>query len=323
MNSINDATLKARELFENQTDEVSDTESLEMDASEEPSQTTDVEVVPGESEPPAQMPTEVPGQVAEEAITAAEAATQLAQDKNTELEELNARMGAIMEQNEQLRHTIEQMSAQQEAAIVENMLNPPVLDSEKLVYGSPEEQAKAIADYQNAYAEYSRNTVRDDIMKELEPTLRFAREGMAAKERAEAIKAIKEAVPELSDIDTKADYLDAIISQNPFLSVSDKPMEEKYLTAYMLLSGIDAVKNPPAPPEPPKEPTAQELMEYASKNKEFAELLAKQRIDSVANGQQVPPFSASSGAANAAPNIQKKPENLEESKELVKKLFHM
>ncbi len=321
MNSIDDATKRAREMFDAKEETVPEvTEETSTSAEERPSPAENEGNV--DNQEPV-TPSEVPGAVAEEAIAAAEAATGLAEHKNAELEEVNAKMGAIMEQNEQLRNTIEQMSAQQAEAITEKMLEPPTLDTEKLLYADPAVQAKAIADYQNAYAEYNRTVMRDEILKELEPTMQYAREGMAAKEKAEAIKAIKAAVPELSDIDAKADYLDAIISQNPFLSGADKPMEEKYLMAYMLSKGIDAVNNPPAPPEPPKEPTAQELLEYANKNREFAELLSKQRIDSVANGQQVPPFSASSGAANVAPNIEKKPKNLGESKELFKKMFHM
>lgn len=257
-------------------------------------------------------------QMAGEALSAAEIAVQTAQQKDNELTEVKERLEAISEQNEHLQNTIEQMSAQQAESVVEEMLTPPVLNPEEVLYGDATSQAKALADYQQKYAEYTRNQVRNEIMKELEPVLGYAKEGMAAKERAEALRAVKETVPELSDIDSKAPMLDAIIAQNPFLSMSDKPMEEKYIMAYMLSRGIDAVNNPPAPP---KTPTAQELLNYAKNNNEFAELLAKERISSVKNNQQVPPFSASTGAANAAPNIPNKAKNLDEAKEQFKQMF--
>ncbi len=273
-------------------------------------------------------PTPQPGDVTpegqtEKALQAAETAVQVAQEKDTALHEVNEKLEGVMEQNENLRKTIEQMSAQNAEASVNQMMQAPVFDADAYAYADAGAQAQMMADYQNAMAEYNRAQVRSEIEKEFEPMMQYAREGMQAREKAEAIKAIKATVPELADIEAKAPVLDNIIANNPFLGASDKSMEEKYIMAYMLSRGIDAVNNPPAPPEPPKAPTAQELMEYAKNNPEFMELLEKQRIASVQNAQQVPPLTASSGAVNVAPTIENKPKNLEESRELFKKMFHM
>jgi hypothetical protein len=54
-------------------------------------------------------------------------------------------------------------------------------------------------------------------------------------------------------------------------------------------------------------------MELYDKNPTFQELIEKKRIESLKESQQVPPFSASSGAVNAALNIKEKPKTFDEA----------
>ncbi len=318
MNDLYEARTLAEEMFND--------EGVQSTPAEEPT-TVAEETAPAETTESATENTEptvlesVPAQMAEEAITSAEIAVQTAQQKDDELSQVTRQLAEISRQNEELKSTIEQMSQVQEEAIAEQILEPPVFDAEKILYGDAQSQAKALTEYQNKLNEYNKAMIRKDMEAEFAPIMEFARQGMEARDKADALKAIKESVPEMSDIDSKVGLLDTIIEQNPFLSGSDKPMEEKYIMAYMLARGVDAVNNPPAVPEPPKEPTAQELMEYARNNKEFAEMLAMEKIAAVQSGQQVPPLSASSGAVNAAPTIQNEPKNLEEATELFKNML--
>ena len=263
-----------------------------------------------------------PAAMTEQAISAAESATQVAQQKDRELEQAKATIAQLSKQQEEMRNMIDQMSQKQAEAITETMV-APTLDTDKLMYADAATQAQMMADYQSQLTDYNRAKLRDEMMKEFEPAMQYARAGLAAREREDALRAISEEVPELGDIKSKAAELDGIIGKHKFLSDSDMPMEEKYIVAEMISRGIDTFNNPPAPPEPPKAPTAQELMEYAKNNPEFASLLEQQRIASVQNGQQVPPFSASSGAVNAAPNIPNKPTNLSEAREQFKKMFRV
>ena len=96
------------------------------------------------------------------------------------------------------------------------------------------------------------------------------------------------------------------------------PMEEKFINAYAIARGVNAINTPPAEP---KELTDDELMELYDKNPTFQELIEKKRIDAIKNSQQVPPFSASSGAVNAALNIQEKPKTFDEASERTRKMF--
>ena len=75
------------------------------------------------------------------------------------------------------------------------------------------------------------------------------------------------------------------------------------------------------PPEPPAEPTVNELMDMYNSNPEFQQLVEKQRLEQIKQSQQVPPFSASSGAVNAALNIEKKPKTFEEASERTRRMF--
>ena len=53
----------------------------------------------------------------------------------------------------------------------------------------------------------------------------------------------------------------------------------------------------------------------------FQELVEKKRLEAIKQSQQVPPFSASSGAVNAALNIKEKPKTFEEASERTRKMF--
>ena len=62
-------------------------------------------------------------------------------------------------------------------------------------------------------------------------------------------------------------------------------------------------------------------MELYDKNPTFQELVEKKRLDTIKQSQQVPPFSASSGAVNAALNIKEKPKTFEEASERTRRMF--
>jgi hypothetical protein len=154
-------------------------------------------------------------------------------------------------------------------------------------------------------------------MKELAPTLEYAKKGMQEAERNEVLSSLSQ-VPELSGINDMLPQLDKIIANNRWLQSDDMDMSEKYINAYAIARGVNAINTPP---EEPKELTSEELMELYDKNPSFQELVEKKRIDAIKNSQQVPPFSASSGAVNAALNIKEKPKTFAEASELTRRMF--
>jgi len=125
-------------------------------------------------------------------------------------------------------------------------------------------------------------------------------------------------VPELAGINDMVPQLDKIIANNKWLQSEDMSIDEKYINAYAIARGVNAINTPP---EQPKELTSEELMELYDKNPTFQELVEKKRIEAIKNSQQVPPFSASSGAVNAALNIQEKPKTFDEASERTRRMF--
>ena len=249
----------------------------------------------------------------DDAVYTAEMATQVAQEKDVQLQQLMAEMEALREQNQQMQGTLEELSRQNEENIIEEAIQMPTLDVNKLAFATDEEVATAQSEYARQMAEF----IRGDIMKEMSPFLEQAKEGMRQQERSEILSALSE-LPELNGINDLMPQLEKIIANNRWLQSDDMPMDEKLINAYAIARGVNAINTPI---EEPKELTDDELMELYDKNPTFQELIEKKRIASIKNSQQVPPFSASSGAVNAALNIQEKPKTFDEASERTRKMF--
>ena len=250
-----------------------------------------------------------------EAVQTAEIAAQVASEKDAELQQMKQQLEAEKQRTAQLQGTIDELSKQNEERIVEEALEPPVLDINALAFADEETVNAAQAKYAADMAEYNRKS----FMKEFAPVIEQANEAKLAKEKGELISALSQ-VPELAGIDEMLPQLDRIIANNKALSSGDIPLDEKYITAYAIAKGVNSINTPPAEP---KELTAEELMNHYKNNSEFQEMVERQRIEQVKQSQQVPPFSASSGAVNAALNIPKEPNGWDDASERTRKLFGM
>ena len=273
----------------------------------------DTPPVQDETNPPAATPEQ---QMVAESVQTAEAAAQAAADANNELLQIRQENEMLKQQNAQLQGTIDEMSQQNAQSVVEEALTPPTLDFNGLAFADEATQAKAIAEFSEAMSKYN----RQEIMKELSPALEFAKQGMREKEQKEVISVLSQ-VPELAGIGDMLPQLDRIIANNKWLQSDDMPMDEKYINAFAIAKGVNSMNTPPA--APPKELTAQELMALYNNNPEFQELVEQQRLEAIKQSQQVPPFSASSGAVNAALDIKEKPKTLEEASERTRQMFGM
>ena len=250
----------------------------------------------------------------EDAVNTAEIAAQTAQEKDMQLQQALQELEALKAQNQQMQGTLEELSRKNEENLIEEALQPPVLDINGLAFADEETIKQAQAEHHQKSYEY----YRQQLMKELAPTLEYAKKGMQEEERANALSALSQ-VRELEGINDMLPQLEKIISNNRWLQSDDMPMEEKLINAYAIARGVNAINTPPE--EPKKELTPEELMELYDKNPTFQELVEKKRIDAVKNSQQVPPFSASSGAVNAALNIPEKPKTFEEASERTRRMF--
>jgi hypothetical protein len=251
--------------------------------------------------------------VLDDAVQTAEIAAQTAQQKDAELQQVLQELEALRVQNQTMQGTIDELSRHNEENIIEEAMQMPTLDVNGLAFASEEEIAQKQAEYAQQMAEF----VKGGVMKEISPFVEQAKEGLYQKEKNETISALSQ-VKELAGIEKMLPQLDRIIESNKWLQSDDMPMEEKFINAYAIARGVNAINTPP---EEPKELTSEELMELYDKNPTFQELVEKKRLDAIKNSQQVPPFSASSGAVNAALNIKEKPKTLEEASKATRKLF--
>lgn len=249
-----------------------------------------------------------------DATQTAEAAAQAASERETQLQQAAQEIELLKQQNQQLQGTIDEMSRQNTENIIKTAIEPPTIDLNALTFADEAEQQAALAKYAEELSAYNRK----QLMEEMTPALEYAKEGMREKEKAEAIEALSQ-IPELSGIKDMKPQLDKIIANNKWLSSDDMPVDEKYINAYAMALGVNSMNTPPAPPT--KEPTTEELMELYNSNPAFQEMVEKQRLEQIKQSQQVPQFSASSGAVNAALNIKEKPQTLEEASKRTREMF--
>ena len=317
MPNFEEATRLAEELFaQEQAEQMENGEPVQEVA--EPTEPT--AEVPTEEAPPetpidesaqAQMVEE--NAMLDEATNTAQMAAQMAQEKDMQLQQMMQELEALRSANQQMQGTLDELSRRNEENLIEEALEMPTLDINGLAFADADTMAKAQNDYAQKMAAY----VRGGVMKELEPFVNQAKEGMYQKEKDETLSALSE-VSELKGIKEMLPQLDRIIASNKWLSSDDMSIEEKYINAYAIARGVNAINTPP---EEPKELTDDDLMELYDKNPTFQELIEKKRIEAIKNSQQVPPFSASSGAVNAALNIEEKPKTFEEASERTRKMF--
>jgi len=325
-NTFDEATAATEEMFANSEqlslEDVPPVENppveSEPGAETPPAEETPAETPPtGTEEPPAQQPgTETPPSAIEQAAQTAEVAAQAAAEKDSQLQQAMAEIEALRQQNQQLQGTIDEISRKNTENIVDGVLKPPVLDIDGLAFADKETQNAAMEKYAEEMSAYN----RQQLMKEMSPALEFAKKGMRDAETKEVVAALSQ-IPELANIQEMLPQLDRIIASNKWLQSDDMPLDEKYINAYAMARGIDIINNPPAKPEPAKEPTPEELLALYNNNPAFQELVEKQRLDTIKQSQQVPPFSASSGAVNAALDIKETPKTLEDASRRTREMF--
>ena len=251
--------------------------------------------------------------VLDDAVNTAEVAAQVAQEKDAQLQQALQEIEALKQQNQQMQGTLQELSNKNEENLIKEALQPPTLDINGLAFADEETIAQEMAKFTQGLTDYN----RQEFEKQYAPALEFAKKGMQDEEKARVLSDLAQ-VPELQGIKEMTPQLDKIIASNRWLQSDDMSMDEKYINAYAIARGVNAINTPP---EPEKKLTDDDLMKLYDENPTFQELIEKKRIEALKNSQQVPPFSASSGAVNAALNIKEKPKTFEEASERTRQWF--
>jgi hypothetical protein len=313
MNNFDDAMRATEEMFANaeqnpQEEEVIAPEVVEEQPAETP---TDPQ-----TEVPEEQVVQQPTQeevVLDNAVKTAEVAAQAAQERDMQLQQALQELEAIKAQNQQMQGAIQELSKKNEENLIEEALQMPTLDINGLAFADEATIANAQSEYAQKMAEF----VKGDVMREVAPFVEQAKEGQRQKEQSEMLELLA-TLPELQGIGDMLPQMEKIIANNRWLQSDDMPVEEKLLNAFAIAKGVNNINTPP---EEPKELTSEELMELYDKNPTFQELVEKKRLDTIKQSQQVPPFSASSGAVNAALNIKEKPKTFEEASRRTREMF--
>ncbi len=306
-----DANMATETMFKN-NDSEADVQSTAPQSNTENESAETPTAEAAQQETPAQNAS-AESQTLDDATKTAEIAAQAASEKDAQLQQAMQEIEALKQQNQQLQGTVDEISRSNENKIIEKALEAPTLDISGLAFSDEETQQNALKKFAEEMAAFN----RQQIMQELTPAIEYAKKGMHEAEKAEVIDSLSK-IPELSGIKDMLPQLDGIIANNKWLQSEDMPADERYINAFAMAKGVNSINTPPAPP---KEPTTEELLAMYNSNPELQQLIERQRIEQIKNSQQVPPLSASSGAVNAALDIKKKPETLDEASERTNQMF--
>ena len=100
----------------------------------------------------------------EDAVNTAEIAAKTAQEKDMQLQQALQELEALKAQNQQMQGTLEELSRKNEENLIEEALQPPVLDINGLAFADEETIKQAQAEHHQKSYEY----YRQQLMKELE-----------------------------------------------------------------------------------------------------------------------------------------------------------
>ena len=162
-------------------------------------------------------------EIAEAAVETADVAANAAAEKDTELKEALAQIERLSDENRRLKESLAQQSE-----ITQEELIKPELDLASLVNDDEETVAAKKAQYEQELKKYWEEV-----------------EKRKAEEKANTIGALAK-IPELAGFDEMLPQIEQIILNNRILNSPDVPLDEKYVTAYAIARGVNAI-NEPAP----------------------------------------------------------------------------
>ena len=179
MDNFDDAKQATEDMFDGQ--EVLGEESTPQDTPQEPQQEGQAQ------EPQVQEQPTQDNNAVDEAANVAQAAAQAAAEREQEYQRIMAENEQLRQTNNELQQTITQQSQQREQAIIEDATQMPMLDVNRLAFEDDATVQQMQQDYANAMQKY----VTQQVLKDVEPALQYAKDGMREKEKREMLEAFK------------------------------------------------------------------------------------------------------------------------------------
>ena len=210
MDNFYDARRATEDMFDGQ--EVLGEESTPQDTPQEPQQegqAQEPQQEGQEQEPQAQEQPTQDNNAVDEAANVAQAAAQAAAQREQDYQRIMSENEQLRQTNNELQQTITQQSQQREQAIIEDAMQMPMLDVNRLAFEDDATVQQMQQDYANAMQKY----VTQQVLKDVEPALQYAKDGMREKEKREMLEAFN-GVDELKGINDMLPQLDYIIEHN-------------------------------------------------------------------------------------------------------------
>lgn len=237
-----------------------------------------------------------------DAVKVAELATQEFVKSKEEIERLQS-------ENEQLRNILDRINTDNEVQLTADSIGD--FDFSQLAFMEDDERNAVMQNFMNSISENAANK----IFKDLKPLIERSQAAIQEQEENNIYDMMKSA-PEFKDIDRYIPQIKKLINDNPVLRNGDFSTEEKIATAFLIAQGVEKAN---ADSKKPEKMTNEEFYKLYEENPEFQEFVRNKTIEKIKPNQQVPVFSASSGATNAALNIKESPKSFKEARELAKK----
>lgn len=263
------------------------------------------------AEPPAQAQPEQPtARPEDELLTRIGNDYERMRQENAQLKDIVAQLKGVIPQ---FQSALTQQSQEAEKHIVEKTVEPPILDMEKVQYMTDEDRRAATAKYSTAMADYARQTVLDEVMKEMQPIVdSYKRQtaeaaDMTARNRIRGSKGFE-------DFDDYGDAIDRIAANTPGFDSIEPEM--KYALSYMINRGINDMQRKP------EVETTEMLVEKVKNNPDALRALEEFRVRQAAEkNASVPPVAASQGQATAPAVKPEPPQSLDEASERAYKML--
>lgn len=227
-----------------------------------------------------------------------------------QIAQMQQEMQAMTEQNTQLQNMVRELSTRNEQNVIERAVEMPTLDIEGLAYANDDEKRQAQTEYANQMREYVMAGIKED--PGIKGLIDEAERGRQEREKQQMIEGFR-GVPELNGFEDNLEAIESFVTKNNDIFKDDTPMDVRYIIAKAVVDGVNAANK--------AEPGVDELMAVYNNNPDFRNAVEQQRLAAIKDSQKVPPFSASSGAANAALNIPEKPKTLNDADSMARKLF--
>lgn len=235
----------------------------------------------------------------------------LAQKATDEMAKSKEEAEKIRAENQQLKNLLREISEERTENIEGEAV--PEFNVEGLTFMDPDEQKKAFSDFAKQIAEYSRKST----LQAISPLIERSQSAIQNQEEQSVFDELR-GTEEFKDIDSLTPQIRNIMENNAVLKNGEFTPEERIATAYLIAQGVEN-QNRKAKPETAM--SKDEFLKMLDENPEYSQYINERNIEKLKENENVPRFSAASGAGGAGVNLKERPKTFSEANDFIKKYY--